>query len=94
MDNILPALISAGASILVGLFSLIGIIVSNNKSNAKIEKNLEVAQAVTDTKINELTREVREHNNFARRMPVVEQEIIDIKSDIKFLKQYHTEKVG
>lgn len=94
MENILPALISAGASILVGVFSLIGIIVSNNKSNAKIEKNLEIAQAITDTKINELTREVREHNNFARRMPVVEQEIIDIKSDIKFLKQYHTEKVG
>jgi sensor domain CHASE-containing protein len=94
MDNVLPALISAGASVLVGVFSLIGIIVSNNKSNAKIEKNLEIAQAVTDTKINELTREVREHNNFARRMPVVEQEIIDIKSDIKFLKQYHTEKVG
>ncbi len=94
MENVLPALISAGASVLVGVFSLIGIIISNNKSNAKIEKNLEIAQAVTDTKINELTREVREHNNFARRMPVVEQEIIDIKSDIKFLKQYHTEKVG
>ena len=94
MESILPALISAGASILVGVFSLIGIIVSNNKSNAKIEKNLEIAQAITDTKINELTREVREHNNFARRMPVVEQEIIDIKSDIKFLKRYHTEKVG
>lgn len=94
MSSILPSLISAGASVLVGVFSLIGIIISNNKSNAKIEKNLEIAQAVTDTKINELTREVREHNNFARRMPVVEQEIIDIKSDIKFLKQYHTEKVG
>lgn len=94
MDNIFPTLISAGASILVGVFSLIGVIITNNKANAKIEKNLEVAQAVTDTKINELTREVREHNNFARRMPVVEQEIIDIKSDIKFLKQYHTEKVG
>jgi hypothetical protein len=94
MENILPALISAGASVLVGVFSLVGVMVTNSKSNAKIEKNLEVAQAVTDTKINELTREVREHNNFARRMPVVEQEIIDIKSDIKFLKQYHTEKVG
>ena len=36
---------------------------------------LEVHQAVTDTKIEELTREVREHNNFARRMPVVEEQI-------------------
>lgn len=94
MGNVLPALISAGASILVGVFSLIGIIISNNKSNAKIEKNLEIAQAVTDTQIKELTREVREHNNFARRMPVVEQAIIDMKSDIQMLKQYHTEKVG
>ena len=94
MDSIiLTSLISAGASVLVGLISLMGVIFSNSKSNAKIEKNLEIAQAITDTKINDLTREVREHNNFARRMPVVEQEIIDIKSDIRMLKQYHSERL-
>lgn len=93
MGNIVPALISAGASILVGGFSLIGVMITNNKANAKIEKNLEVAQAITDTQIKELTREVREHNNFARRMPVVEQAIIDMKSDIKMLQQYHTERI-
>ena len=93
MDNILPAIISAGASILVGVCSLVGVIVSNNKSNAKIEKNLEIKQAITDTKLEDLTREVRAHNNFAIRVPVLEQEIIDIKSDIKTLKQYHSERL-
>jgi hypothetical protein len=77
----------------VGVFSLIGVVVSNNKSNAKIEKNLEIKQAITDTKLEDLTREVRAHNNFAIRVPVLEQEIIDIKSDIKTLKQYHSERL-
>lgn len=45
------------------------------KGMSDIENKLTTAQAVTDTKINELTREVREHNNFARRMPVVEEKI-------------------
>lgn len=44
-------------------------------SNKKIENNLNIQQAVTNTKIEELTREVREHNNFAKRMPVVEEKI-------------------
>lgn len=93
MSNILPSLIAGGASILVGVLSLLGVIITNSKANAKIEKNLEIAQAVTDTRITELTREVREHNNFARRMPVVEQEITDIKADIRMLKQYHSERL-
>ena len=55
-------------SIIVALISggltLLGVVISNNKH-----------QAVTDTKMEELTREVREHNNFARRLPVVEEQI-------------------
>lgn len=50
-------------------------IFSNVSSNKKIENNLNIQQAVTNTKIEELTREVREHNNFAKRMPVVEEKI-------------------
>jgi len=57
-------LISAAASIVVGILTLLGVLASNSK-----------AQAVTDAKLTELTREVREHNNFARRMPVVEEQI-------------------
>lgn len=44
-------------------------------ADSKLESRLEKFQAVTDTKIEELTREVREHNNFARRMPVLEEKI-------------------
>lgn len=51
-------------AVITGMLSLCGVLVSNRKS-----------QAVTDAKIEELTREVREHNNFARRMPVVEEQI-------------------
>lgn len=68
MESIITAIITGG-------LALIGVIYTNNASNKSIENNLETAQAVTDCKIDELTREVREHNNFARRMPVVEEQI-------------------
>ena len=68
MDGIIAAIITGG-------LSLAGVIITNISSNKKIENKLTTAQAVTDCKIEELTREVREHNNFARRMPVVEEQI-------------------
>lgn len=61
------------ASIITGVLSLVGVVISNLAANAKMSKDLEKAQAVTDTRIEELTREVREHNNFARRVPVLEE---------------------
>lgn len=61
------------AAIITGALSLIGVVISNLAANAKMTKELEKAQAVTDTKIEELTREVREHNNFAKRVPVLEE---------------------
>ena len=81
-ETIIVALITGG-------LSLVGVIITCIASNRGIQKKLEVAQAVTDTKIDELTREVREHNNFARRMPVVENEIEHIHDDIDHLKHYH-----
>ena len=81
------ALIAAGASIVVGVLSLVGVIITNNNSNRKIEQKLTTAQAVTDCKIEELTREVREHNNFARRMPVVEEQIRVINHRLKDLEE-------
>ena len=65
-------------AIIVGGLSLVGVILTNAASNKKVESKIETAQAVTDTKIEELTREVREHNNFARRVPVVEEQIAGI----------------
>lgn len=53
--------------------------------NRKIERKLEIHQAVTDQKLEDLTREVREHNNFARRMPVVEEQIKGINNRIEYL---------
>ena len=77
------------AAVVTGAFTLIGIVVSNRKSQREIEHKLETHQAVTDTKLEELTREVRKHNNFAERMPVVEQEIKDITKMVDRLQAYH-----
>lgn len=72
MESIIVALITGG-------LALIGVIVTNNQGNARMQADtkaqLEKQQAVTDTKIEELTREVREHNNFARRVPVLEEQM-------------------
>jgi len=62
-------------AIITGVFSILGVILSNIWANSKMQKNIEICQAVTDTKITELTREVRAHNDFARRIPVIEEQI-------------------
>ena len=67
-EAVIAALIAAAASILSN-------IILTNRSSREIDHKLETHQAVTDTKLEELTREVREHNNFARRMPVLEEKI-------------------
>lgn len=63
------------AALITGLLSLTGVVVSNLLSARKNENAIRTAQAVTDTKLDALTREVRDHNHFARRMPVVEEQI-------------------
>lgn len=77
------------AAIITGGLALIGVIITNTSSNRRVEANLEKSQAVTDTKIEELTREVREHNNFARRMPVVEEQIKVINHRVNDLECFH-----
>lgn len=62
-------------ALITGGLSLIGVVLSNISSNKKIGTQLEKSQAVTDVKIEELTREVRLHNNFAQRVPVIEEQI-------------------
>ena len=69
MNELIVALITGGVT-------LVGVLISNQKS-----------QAVTDTKLEELTREVREHNNFARRVPVMEEQIKVINHRIEDLEQ-------
>lgn len=78
---------AVAVALITGGLSVLGVIISNIGSNKKIENALSTSQAVTDCKIEELTREVREHNNFARRMPVVEQQIKDMRKDIDELRK-------
>ena len=66
------------ASIITGGITLLGVLIANNKT-----------QAVMETKVDELTREVREHNNFAKRMPVVEEQIKVINHRIEDLEGFH-----
>ena len=68
VDAIVVALITGG-------LSLIGVIITNLAWQRRTEQRMATAQAVTDTKIEELTREVRAHNNFAQRVPVLEEQI-------------------
>ena len=67
-EAILVALITGG-------LSLAGVVATCATTAKKTERNTAVAQAITDTKLDELTREVRQHNHFAQRMPVVEEQI-------------------
>ena len=62
-------------ALITGGLSLLGIIYSSSKSASKVDAKLDKQQAVIETKMDELTREVREHNNFARRVPVLEEQI-------------------
>lgn len=62
-------------AIITGGLSLLGTIITVVMASSRTNEYLKISQAVTDTKIEELTREVRAHNNFAQRMPVVEEQI-------------------
>ncbi|MBE6728470.1 MAG: hypothetical protein E7562_07475 [Ruminococcaceae bacterium] len=83
------ALIAAGSAVVVGILSLIGVMITNSRSNSKMQSEMKTAQAVTEERIDELTREVREHNNFAHRIPVVEEKIKVINHRLDNLEKYH-----
>ena len=75
METIIAAAISGG-------LALVGVVITNLTSMSKIRQEIKTQQAVTECKLEELTREVRAHNNFAQRMPVVEN---DIKNKMEYL---------
>lgn len=75
------------ASLITRLLSLAGVMLSNLLSDRRRENALRTAQAVTDEQLRQLTREVREHNNFARRMPVVEEQIKVINHRLEDLEK-------
>ena len=76
-------------ALITGSLSLAGAVVSNLATARKNASVLQTQQAVTDTKIEDLTREVRAHNHFAQRMPVVEEQIKVINHRIHDLEAFH-----
>ncbi len=79
-EAITVAVITAAATIIT-------VVIQNRASQAKIMAELDKHQAVTDTKVDELTREVREHNNFAKKMPVVEEQIKNLERRVSNLEE-------
>lgn len=85
----IEALISAGASLFVGVLTFIGVMITNSRSNSKMQNEIKTSQAVTSERISELTREVRLHNNFAQRIPVIEEQIKVVNHRVGNLEQFH-----
>ena len=83
------ALIAAGSSIIVGAFTLIGVMITSSRANAKIQAEMKTTLAVMCEQIGELTREVRAHNDFAVRIPILEEQIKSLMSRIKELESFH-----
>lgn len=81
-------------ALITGGLSLAGVVVTCLATAKKTEKAAAVAQAVTDTKIEELTREVRDHNGFAQRIPVMQQSIKDHDRRIAALEKYHQQPMN
>ena len=78
-------------ALITGGLSLLGVFITSGKSAREIDHKLETHQAVTDTKLDELTREVREHNNFARRIPTLETKMETVEQTVTELRRYHME---
>lgn len=68
MDAIIVALITGGCSV-------VGVVITTLATSRRTEQRMATVQAVTDTKLEELTREIRAHNNFAQRVPVLEEQM-------------------
>ena len=76
-------------AIITGVATVMAVIFTNSRSSRDMDARLEKAQAITDTKSEELTREVRTHNGFAQRIPVLEEKMSEANNRIKNLETYH-----
>lgn len=83
MEAILVALITGG-------LSLLGVVITNMMAARRAEQRMVTAQAVTDARLEELTREVRAHNNFAQRVPVLEEQLRVANHRLSDLEKAHT----
>lgn len=82
-------------SVVTGACSIIGVVLASAASSRKLQQQLEISQAVMNTKLENLTNEVRTHNEFARRMPVIEEQIKVINHRLEDLeRENHAGKAG
>ncbi len=83
------ALIALGSAFITGVLSLAGVVITNNRSNNKMQNEMKTAQAVTNEQIKELRKEVNAHNNFAQRVPVLEEKLKSVTRRVDDLERYH-----
>lgn len=74
-------------SIVTGVCSIIGVILAASASSRKLQQQLEVSQAVTNTKLEALTNEVRAHNGFAQKIPVLSERIDQLSRRISEIER-------
>jgi uncharacterized protein YlxW (UPF0749 family) len=88
MEMLIPVIVA----LITGGFSILAVVLTNNHANNKMHSEMSTAQAVTNEKIKELTREVRTHNDFATRIPLLEQEVKNLKARVASLEEYHKQQ--
>lgn len=88
MEILIPVIVA----LITGGFSILAVVLTNNHANNKMQSEMKTAQAVTKEQIKELTREVRTHNDFATRIPLLEQEIENLKIRVAALEAYHKQR--
>jgi primosomal protein N'' len=88
MEMLIPVIVA----LITGGFSILAVVLTNNHANNKMHSEMSTAQAVTNEKIKELTREVRTHNDFATRIPLLEQERKNLKARVASLEEYHKQQ--
>lgn len=84
MEDLLGPIICA---LITGGMALIGVIITNSASNNKMQAESKAAQAVVNNKIENLTHEVRKHNDFAERVPILEEKVRNLEQDVEDLKK-------
>ena len=88
MEILVPVIVA----LITGGFSIVAVALTNSHSNNKMHNEMTTAQAVTKEQIKELTREVRTHNDFATRIPLLEQEVKNLKARVASLEEYHKQQ--
>ena len=88
MEVLVPVIVA----LITGGFSILAVVLTNNHANNKMHHDMTTAQAVTKEQIKELTREVRAHNDFATRIPLLEQEVKNLKARVASLEEYHKQQ--